>query len=130
MKETTREWLIKAKDDPDVIDAIKDREHLTSMTAFHAQQAVEKCLKAVIEENEIAFVKTHNLEKLFELISDHITIQPGMEIVKKLDKLYIDARYPASLGLLPYGRPSLTEAMIFIDFSMKIYNTVTSVLGQ
>jgi HEPN domain-containing protein len=34
------------------------------MVAFHSQQAVEKTMKGIIEEFEIGFVKTHNLERL------------------------------------------------------------------
>jgi len=48
MKETTSEWLSRAKDDLDVIAEIKDKQHLTNMVAFHAQQAIEKSLKAIM----------------------------------------------------------------------------------
>ena len=44
MRETTREWLSRAKDDLDVIAEIKNKQHLTNMVAFHAQQAIEKSL--------------------------------------------------------------------------------------
>jgi HEPN domain-containing protein len=60
MKLITEEWLGKAKEDLD--REIISKEHLTNMVAFHSQQAVEKILKGIIEEFEIGFVKTHNLE--------------------------------------------------------------------
>ncbi|MCI5119641.1 MAG: HEPN domain-containing protein [Candidatus Electrothrix sp. AUS4] len=66
MKLITREWLDRAKDDLAVIEEIIDNPALTNMAAFHAQQAVEKTLKAVIEEYEIAFVRTHKLEFLLK----------------------------------------------------------------
>lgn len=50
MKPVTREWLNRAKDDLDVIDEIIGHQHLTNMVAFHAQQAVEKIFKAIVEE--------------------------------------------------------------------------------
>jgi len=67
MKEISREWLNKAKDDLDVIEEIKNIKHLTNMVAFHAQQAIEKSLKAVIDEFDLGFVKTHQLERLLKL---------------------------------------------------------------
>lgn len=59
MKLITKEWLNRAKDDLTVIEEIIDNRHLTNMVAFHAQQTVEKTLKAIIEEFEIGFIKTH-----------------------------------------------------------------------
>jgi HEPN domain-containing protein len=37
---------------------------------FHAQQAVEKCLKAVLALHQIPFRKTHDLGELIDLMSD------------------------------------------------------------
>ncbi|MDH5428718.1 MAG: HEPN domain-containing protein [Nitrospirota bacterium] len=37
---------------------------------FHAQQAVEKCLKAVLSLHQIPFRKTHDLGELMDLLSD------------------------------------------------------------
>ncbi len=37
---------------------------------FHAQQAVEKCLKAVLSFHQIPFRKTHDLGELIDLMSD------------------------------------------------------------
>jgi len=59
MKEISREWLRKAQDDLDVIEEIKNKKHLTNMVAFHAQQAIEKSLKAIIDEFNLGFVKIH-----------------------------------------------------------------------
>ena len=52
MKEQTRYWLKTANNDLSVIEAILERKDLTPMVAFHAQQAIEKSLKAVLEEKE------------------------------------------------------------------------------
>jgi HEPN domain-containing protein len=49
MKSITKEWLERAKDDLDVIEAIAAEENLTNMIAFHAQQASEKILKSIIQ---------------------------------------------------------------------------------
>ncbi|MGC8493995.1 MAG: HEPN domain-containing protein [Syntrophobacteraceae bacterium] len=57
MKKVTKEWLRAAADDLRVIDRIRRDEHLTHMIAFHAQQAVEKSIKAAIEEYGLGSIK-------------------------------------------------------------------------
>ena len=45
MKKLTEEWLRAAKDDLDVIEKILGEAHLSHITAFHAQQCIEKAFK-------------------------------------------------------------------------------------
>lgn len=47
-----------------------------------------------------------------------------MTILKKLDELYIDARYPGDLGLLPNGKPSLEDASEFYEFAKMVHEKV------
>jgi HEPN domain-containing protein len=124
MKKISEEWLKAAADDLSVIAKIISEGHLTHMVAFHSQQAIEKSLKAVMEEYEIEQLKIHNLERLFELVRDQIN--PGIDImiIEKLDKLYIDARYPADLGLLPDGKPTVDDAEVFYSTANYIYESV------
>jgi HEPN domain-containing protein len=41
-----------------------------AITCFHAQQAVEKALKAALTVSRLTFPRTHNLEELASLIAD------------------------------------------------------------
>lgn len=50
MKAITREWLARAADDLAAARLLLTQENLTNVVAFHAQQTVEKILKAAIEE--------------------------------------------------------------------------------
>lgn len=61
MKAITADWLRSAGADLETIDAILGNSNLTAMVAFHAQQCVEKHLKAFLEEFDIEAGKTHNL---------------------------------------------------------------------
>lgn len=92
MKEVTKEWLKAAKDDLRLIEKIIKDEHLTHLASFHAQQSIEKCLKAVIEENELEIEKIHNLQRLFNAIKGKIQLEKNTDIIKTLDRLYISAR--------------------------------------
>jgi len=53
MKNLTEAWLVAAKNDLDVIDRIIGADYLSHIVAFHAQQSVEKCFKALMEEHDI-----------------------------------------------------------------------------
>ena len=128
MKLVTEEWLDRAGDDLDVAKEIMPVEHLTNMVAFHCQQAVEKTLKAIIEELEIAFVKTHNLERLMGIVKQKMDIDIDIDIVKRLDEVYISARYPGDLGLLPSGKPSVEDARMLYEFAKNISDDVRQTL--
>ncbi len=61
MKKQAESWLSAAKDDLDVIKEIIGNEHLTNMVAFHAQQAIEKSFKAVLEEKTAIVPRVHSI---------------------------------------------------------------------
>ena len=130
MKLITKEWLDRAKDDLDVIEQITAQEHLTNMIAFHSQQAVEKIFKSIVEEFEIGFIKTHKLETLLDTVKDYISFDVDKEFIKRLDEVYINARYPTDLGLLPNGKPSTEDAKKFYEFAKNIYSNVKNILEK
>ena len=130
MKLISKEWLNKAKEDLDVVEEIISRKHLTNMVAFHSQQAVEKTLKALIEEFEIGFEKTHNLERLLGIVRKQINIDVDLDMVKRLDEVYISTRYPSDLGLLPSGKPSIQDAKELFDFATTTYDAVKEILKK
>ncbi len=51
MKQITIDWLDAASMDIESIECLLQNERLTGHVAFHAQQAIEKTLKALIEEH-------------------------------------------------------------------------------
>ncbi len=129
MKETTQAWLDRAKDDLDTIEQLLDVEHLTNIVAFHAQQAVEKSLKAVIEELQIGFVKTHDLSRLYNLVEPHHILVEDRDMLDRLDEVYIESRYPNQMGLLPYGKPSVEDARDFYVFAENLYKEAKNTLA-
>ena len=127
MKKITNDWLDSSESDLSLIDKIKASESLTHLSAFHAQQAIEKSFKAIIEEFEMGFIKTHSLEMLCSLVGHKIPFALNINNLILLDQLYIDARYPGEMGLLPNGKPSLSEAKEFYSLAVLIFNTAKSV---
>ena len=128
MKLITEEWFDKAREDLDVALEIISKEHLTNMVAFHSQQAVEKTLKGIIEEFEIGFVKIHNLERLLGMVRKKISLDVDLNVIKRLDEVYISTRYPSDLGILPSGRPSIQDAKELYDFADGLYRKVKKLL--
>ena len=130
MKQITTEWLKSAKDDLMVMEEIVTKEHLTNIVAFHAQQAIEKSFKAVLEEKEKNIPKVHDLLNLYNRVKDEIDLELDEEYIRKLNELYIDSRYPSEMGLLPNGKPSVVDAKAFYDFAQFVFNTVNMRLIQ
>jgi len=72
MKLMTREWIKAASDDLLCIEHLIAIEHLSHIVAFHAQQAIEKSFKALIEEFQIDIPKIHKLTNLHKLLEDKL----------------------------------------------------------
>ena len=121
------EWLKAALLDLKSIEKIIDDEFLTPIAAFHAQQAIEKSLKAIIEYEKIEISKTHNLKRLSKKI-EHI-IELDKNRLDFINELYIDSRYPGDMGLLPYGKPTLEDAKEFYEFAQSVFDKVCEILA-
>ena len=68
-KEKAEILLKKAKQDVDLLDAVISNSNVADdIFGFHAQQAAEKYLKALLSHFQIAFKHTHNLRSLMELL--------------------------------------------------------------
>jgi len=67
-RELVRQWLEKAESDWRLSHRLlTDPEPYPEATAFHAQQAVEKYLKAFLTWHQVEFPKTHDIKRLLEL---------------------------------------------------------------
>ena len=124
MKKATAEWLKSAEMDLETLTQISHKEHLTPVAAFHAQQSVEKCFKAVLEENSKKVPKEHSTLRLYGLIQELIKFDIDIALLTDMDALYIDARYPGELGLLPSGKPTLEDVKQLHDLARNIYDKV------
>ena len=128
MKNAAGQWLESAEMDLGSIDQILPREDLTPVAAFHSQQCVEKCFKAVLEQYARKVPREHSTLKLYGAIREYIALELDTEILTDLDALYIESRYPGELGLLPNGRPTVSDAERFHQFARNAYNEVRRIL--
>jgi len=129
MGDACRDWLNAARDDIATIELLLNQPALSNVAAFHAQQAVEKILKALWEYKAIPMGKTHNLERLYAGV---ITDLPDLdsELLITLNELYIESRYPGDFGLLPDGKPSVDEVRNFYDFALALYAEVDHIVSS
>ena len=97
MKPITLEWISKAEEDWHVAQmSYHARKHPSyDATVFHAQQCVEKYLKARLEEAGISFGRTHDLLVLHQLI---LPLEPGWVVLQPLliflNPFAVAYRYP------------------------------------
>jgi len=108
---TPEDWLRHAASDLHLAEiAGPDPAVLRNQVAFHAQQAAEKSLKAVLVARQIHFPRTHDLEALIEII-DLAGIQwpfaPAE--IEGLTPFAVETRYPG--GFAPVTDAEATEAV-------------------
>jgi len=88
-------FLRKARDDRYVLERLVDDPEAPLWTAgFHAQQAVEKALKAVLTSMSIEFPRTHNLAMLVALLRQHaVGVPPEADRYSLLTPFGVAFRY-------------------------------------
>ncbi len=127
--DVANEWLKAAKLDLETARYIVKVEHLTPVVAFHAQQAIEKSFKAIIEDKQDKIPKKHDLLTLKNMIRDRIDIE-NEDLLDSLNSLYIDSRYPGDMGLLPHGQPTLEDAQEFYEFALDVFQEAVMIVEE
>jgi len=95
----TTEWVAKAEGD--LASALREwrarKAPNYDAACFHAQQCAEKYFKALLQENSIAFGKTHNLVALLNLL---LSVEPTWSTLEQnlrtLTEYAVDFRYPGA----------------------------------
>ena len=70
-----REWVKKADLDLKTVVRLSAESEFRDIVGFHAQQAAEKYLKALLTRHQIEFPKTHVLKRLLILLEP---VEPTM----------------------------------------------------
>jgi len=118
--EYIKNWLFRANEDIAVIINLVDSgtEYYTSTICFHAQQAVEKFLKAFLVSHDIDFPRTHDLD--FLLLECQKIDQEAFEIdLKSLTDFGVSARYPDDFYI-----PDVKETLEYRDIALEVKGIV------
>ncbi len=121
MNPLTLEWVQKAKDFYAVAEGIRHQQNpIHDIIYFYAQQCAENYLKAWLQEANIPFPKTHNMNELLVLI---VPMIPAWSVWEKdlstLSKNAVDFRYP--------GKWATTDD---VQYAMQICNQVRKVVRE
>jgi HEPN domain-containing protein len=96
----------------------KDAAALENLVAFHAQQAVEKALKAVLVSRGIDFPKTHDLAQLREFIQGAGVAWPAdLDKVVAFTPFATHGRYPGFDEVIT--RADVDEAIVLAEEVLK-----------
>jgi HEPN domain-containing protein len=105
-RDLAEQLLRLARDDEVAARAMLDVGAVTdAIIGFHAQQAVEKALKAVLAVRGVEFPFTHSLRALAELSTNaDAPLPPELSEVDRLTPFGVGLRYGALDDLVPITR--------------------------
>lgn len=115
MKPVTRQWVEKAEADYDVATGLSRRRKrpVPDHVCFLCQQAAEKYLKAFLQENAVAFPKTHDLPDLLALATP---VDPALgrllPQLRGLTDYAVDFRYPGTNAVVEDAKDAVKAARV------------------
>ena len=120
-REFVKDWLAKA--DADLAAArhlLKGGEAFASTVAFHAQQAAEKHLKAMLVWRQVEFSKTHDVAQILDLVRVFDTaLADELSAAVDLTVYAVAVRYPSEMP-----EPSLDEAKEALVVAEKVRGAI------
>lgn len=122
-----REWVMKAEND------LKNAAHTlklgkdcpTDTVCFHAQQCVEKYLKALLVWRNVRFPKIHGIGELLRLVPLDGRPHLSAEEQERLTDYAADTRYPGA-----YEPISLTEAQGAVKVARRLRREIRRLLPR
>lgn len=120
-------WLAKAAQDLRAADVdLAAVPPLVEDTAFHAQQAAEKSLKAILALHDLPIRKTHDLVGLgAECVAVDPTLEPLLRRAGELTEFAWRFRYPGVPESL-----SSEEAMEALSVAREVYDRISVLVGS
>jgi len=120
LEELIREWMQKAEQD--VTSArflLNMRPQPLEVIGFHAQQAVEKSLKAVLVHAGITPPRTHDLVSLHNMCAQQAQIHlDRIDVCARLTPYAVDHRYPVESTL------SVSEILTDLENAEELYRLI------
>jgi HEPN domain-containing protein len=117
MKKLTAEWVRKA--DADYLAAqnlLASRRLVADPICFHCQQAVEKYLKAVLQELGLPIDRTHDLLVLVnQLMAVDKSWRSFRRGIQTLTRYAVEYRYPLATATTRQARAAFVKAGRFRD---------------
>ena len=112
-----RDWLNHAASDLRFARlGLADPDVMRNQVAFHAQQAAEKSLKAVLVDQSLRFPRTHDLAALVEMLQLAGVPLPATIQIEALTPFAVETRYPGV-----FAQVTTQEAGAAIDSATAVF---------
>jgi len=121
LRDYIEKWLFRAGEDISVIDRLmeSDPNAYASSICFHAQQAVEKYLKAFLAYKQMDFPRTHDVDYLLrECQRRTCGFLEGIDL-KSLTDFGVSVRYPDDFYV-----PDPSETAYYAQVAKKVEKAV------
>jgi HEPN domain-containing protein len=92
-----KDWLKHARSDLTLAQIKPPQGVLLEALCFHAQQAAEKALKAILLFNGEAIPKTHSIRMLLDRVAYNIEVPESIQEAAILTDYAVIARYPGDM---------------------------------
>jgi HEPN domain-containing protein len=90
-----RRWIAKAEEDLTAAERLIGLDDsLAAVVCFHAQQAVEKLLKALLVFAGVPSARTHDVIRLAQLLPGDLAPPVPLADLAPLNRYAVEARYP------------------------------------
>ena len=122
MNNHVQEWLNQAEEELRTATYLADGCFYRS-ACYHAEQSLEKFLKAKLIDKGWDLEKTHSIKRLL-VISEDYGLKYGFSEhdIAFIDSIY-RGRYPMEAGLLPQGEPNADDAARAITIASSVIMT-------
>lgn len=129
MSDLAERWLTFAREDLPMAEAALNQT-IYNQACFHAQQCVEKSLKALIALRGQSTPRSHSIAELLALLSDKWLVDSADDL-SDLDDYYISTRYPDALpGSLPEGLPGKGDAERAVAVAKRVLDQVANTIAS
>jgi HEPN domain-containing protein len=124
-RDLARALLEKAEHDLVAARATVATGHALDMVCFHAQQAAEKSLKALLALRDVEYPWRHDLGELVELVHTYYpTLELHKEKLLELTPYAVEARYDES------WQPDAGEAQQALTLAHQLHGSVSRLIDQ
>ncbi len=116
------DWLRHARSDLELARISTPPAVLPEQLCFHAQQAAEKALKAVLVAQGIHLPRTHSIRRLLDILPAEIFVPGSVQDAAGLTDYAVLTRYPGILE--PIGEEDHAEAVRLAEATVSWAETV------
>lgn len=130
MKESTSIWVEFAKSDIRAAEKLLEDASIHNVALFHCHEAVEKILKAILEELLLEIPYIHDINKLYKHLPNKTKtiLNITQDEIRLIAEIYAKSRYPSDIGLLPSGIATEEEAKERYEIAKNIFEKVCKYL--